>query len=119
MELEQRGVDVSHIVVDEQMPGGHAVIQVDAHGENSIVLFPGCNHNISKSQIEAVLENFKPGDFLLLQNEISEIPYLIREGSRNELQVCFNPAQLPLEYWSTSPCTSRVYCSSTSRRPRC
>lgn len=92
LELQQRGVDVRHIVVDEQMPGGHAVIQVDAHGENSIVLFPGCNHNISKSQIEAVLENFQPGDFLLLQNEMSEILYLIREGSRNELQVCFNPA---------------------------
>ncbi len=92
LELEKRGVDVTHIVVDEETPGGHAIIQVDARGENSIVVFPGCNHNIRKSQIEAVLESFQPGDFLLLQNEISEIPYLIKEGCRKGLRVCFNPA---------------------------
>ncbi len=92
LELEQFGVEVGHIVLDEETPGGHAIIQVDAHGENSIVLFPGCNHSISKVQINTVLEQFAPGDFLLLQNEISEIPYLIEEGFNKGMRVCFNPA---------------------------
>lgn len=91
-ELEERGVEVAHITTDEKTPGGHAIIQVDAGGENSIVLFPGCNHSIDKDQIDAVLEHFDPGDFLLLQNEISEIPYIMEEADTRGLRICFNPA---------------------------
>ena len=91
-ELEERGVEVAHVITDEKTPGGHAIIQVDAGGENSIVLFPGCNHSIDKDQIDAVLEQFEPGDFLLLQNEIREIPYLMQEAEKRGLRICFNPA---------------------------
>ena len=89
--LEDLGVDVRHIVVDDA-PGGHAIIQVDTDGENAIVLYPGCNHDVTENQIESALAEFSAGDFLLLQNEISEIPYLIKEASQRDLRVCFNPA---------------------------
>ena len=89
--LQELGVDVGRIVVDDT-PGGHAIIQVDAAGENAIVLFPGCNHKVDEDQIDDALKDFSNGDFLLLQNEISGIPYLIEEASKRRLRVCFNPA---------------------------
>ena len=53
-QLEACGVDVSHVVgVDE--PSGHAIIQVDADGENAIVLHGGANQNFSVESIDAAL----------------------------------------------------------------
>jgi len=73
-------------------PTGHAIIQVDASGQNSIVLFPGANTCISRRAIDATLEYFDAGDILLLQNEINELPYIIEQGHRQKLRICFNPA---------------------------
>jgi ribokinase len=89
--LARAGVEVTHLAVGEE-PTGHAVIQVDDRGQNSIVLFPGANHGITVEAAQAVLDAFAPGDVLLLQNEISQVPHLIAQGRRRGLRVCFNPA---------------------------
>ena len=73
-------------------PTGHAIIQVDADGQNSIVLFPGANHQVTRPEIETTLETFNKGDILLLQNEIKGIPYLMKEAKKRGLKICFNPA---------------------------
>lgn len=87
------GVDVSHVVVDEEHPTGHAVIQVEeASGENAIFLFPGCNRRVEATQVSTCIEFFRAGDILLLQNEISEIPRIIRQAANRGLTVCLNPA---------------------------
>lgn len=85
-------------------PSGHTVIQVNKEGQNCIILFGGSNQAITKEHIDAALANFKQGDFLILQNEINNIEYLINEGYRRGLKICFNvspfvPAllKLPLE----------------------
>ena len=91
--LEQIGVDVSNIVVDAEVPTGHAVIQVDsASGENAIFLYPGGNHQITFGQIQAAFSNLIDTSTLLLQNEIRLIPDIIREADRQNLAVCLNPA---------------------------
>ncbi len=78
--LKENGVDVSHIkYVNEK--NGHAIIQVSDDGENSIVIYPGSNAMVTKDYIESVLSNFGSGDFLLLQNEISNIEYIIEKAS--------------------------------------
>lgn len=68
--LLEYGVDTRHIstVVDAT---GHANINVDAMGENNIVLHPGANHAITDQMIGAALSEAGPGDFLLMQNETS------------------------------------------------
>ena len=71
---------------------GHAIIQVDDSGENSIVIFPGTNGEISCEDIDKVLANFEENDILLIQNEISNIAYLIESAHKNNMKVCFNPA---------------------------
>ena len=85
------GVDVQHIRVGG-VPTGHAIIQVDRRGQNSIVLFAGANTQISRGAINAVLSRFDRGDILLLQNEINDVSYIIAAASERGLTICLNPA---------------------------
>ena len=48
---------------------GHAVIYVDAGGENQIVIHGGANRAIPDAHIEAALASADPGDWWLTQNE--------------------------------------------------
>lgn len=92
--LRESGVDCSSVMVDEHSPSGHAVIQVADSGENEIVLFPGTNHNITHDAIEQTLSCVDAGDILLLQNEISAIPEIMREAAKREMRIFFNPAPM-------------------------
>ena len=85
------GVDVQHIRVGD-VPTGHAIIQVDRQGQNSIVLFAGANAQIDRGAIDATLSQFNRGDTLLLQNEINDISYIITSAAERGLTICLNPA---------------------------
>jgi len=89
--LTAYGVDTRFIRVGDS-PSGHAIIQVDPAGENAIVLFPGANRLITREEIAETLKSFSIGDILLVQNEINELPFLLEQGRRAGLRVCFNPA---------------------------
>lgn len=67
--LQGFGVDMSHVTVGD-VPTGHAIISVDPHGENSIVIFDGANRALNDAHL-AALGGAQPGDTLLLQNETS------------------------------------------------
>ena len=91
--MASRNIDVSRIKVDAD-PTGHANIQVTPEGENSIVLFGGANRTITTAHIDDVFENAKSGEFLLLQNEISDLDYLIDRACETEMRVVFNAAPM-------------------------
>ena len=91
--LEQENVNVTDVEVT-QNPTGHAIIQVVPSGENAIVLYGGANQTVSESDIIRALESTSPGDYLLLQNEISLVAEAIRKGKEHKLQVVFNPAPM-------------------------
>lgn len=85
-------------------PSGHTVIQVDPAAENCIIVFPGSNRQNSINHIDEVLANFDEGDFLVLQNEINDLPYIMEKAKGRGLQIVFNPSPcdeiidtLPLE----------------------
>ena len=91
--LQQSGVNTEFLLaVDE--PTGHAIIQVAPDGENAILLHPGANHAITARDAERTLINFAPGDCLLLQNEISAAPDILRIASALGLRIVFNPAPM-------------------------
>ena len=85
------GVDVQHIRVGDA-PTGHAIIQVDRQGQNSIVLFAGANAQIDREAIDAALGHFGRGDLLLLQNEINDVAYILTAAAERSLTICLNPA---------------------------
>ena len=101
--LRENGVDVRNIC-ETDYPTGNAIIQVDKSGQNSIIIFSGANGALQKEHIDAVLEKASLDDILLLQNEVSNITYLIEKGLSLGLRVAFNPSpfepyilRLPLE----------------------
>ena len=92
--LRESGVDCSAVTVDEREPSGHAVIYVADSGENEIALFPGTNHRITLELIDKALSRAEAGDILLLQNEISAIPEIMREAADRRMRIFFNPAPM-------------------------
>ncbi len=85
------GVDVQHIRVGDA-PTGHAIIQVDRQGQNSIVLFAGANAQVEREAIDTALAHFGCGDMLLLQNEINDVAYILTAAAEQGLTICLNPA---------------------------
>jgi ribokinase len=94
--MRSDGVDVSHIVISDE-PAGHAIIQVDRQGENSIVVYGGTNRQITEQQIEAAFLQADENDLVLIQNEINNIPFIIQTASRRSLPVYFNTAPMSPE----------------------
>lgn len=91
--LSGNGVDMTYLnVVDEK--SGHAIIQVSADGENSIVLYSGANHKISREQIDKVLSDFSAEDIIVLQNEINNLEYVMDKAHEIGMQIVFNCAPI-------------------------
>lgn len=91
--MNESGVDLSYIK-NTDTKNGHAVIQVSAKGENSIFIYPGSNAEVSKDYIDSVLEDFEKGDILLLQNEISNVNYIIEKAYEKQMQIILNPSPI-------------------------
>ncbi|MFA7159649.1 MAG: ribokinase [Kiritimatiellia bacterium] len=91
--LSKAGVDARFVSTAKENTG-HAVIQVDFKGENAIFIFPGANQLMTRAGIDGVLDNFSAGDYLMLQNEINEISYLMHSARERRMKVCFNPAPM-------------------------
>jgi len=94
--LDGEGVDTTHLH-EVDAPTGHAIIQVDDQGENSIVVFPGANGELTQAQVAAAVGGMAKGDLLLLQNETNVVPAAIRAGHDAGLTVLFNPAPMKPE----------------------
>lgn len=91
--MSKSGVDTSLIKrVDSK--NGHAIIQVSAKGENSIFLYPGSNAMVTREYVDSVLEHFDRGDILLLQNEISEIEYIVERAYDVGMSIILNPSPI-------------------------
>ncbi|MFY0693149.1 MAG: ribokinase [Paracoccaceae bacterium] len=90
-QLSSEGLNCDHIRT-QCAPTGHAVIYVEASGENSIVILPGANRALSQAQIERGLEDAKAGDLLLLQNETNLVAEAASAGQRKGLKVVYSAA---------------------------
>lgn len=91
--LARSGVDTSLIALDEGACG-HAIIQVNAEGENCIILHGGANLRITEEDAARTISEFGVGDMLLLQNEISAIPAIMALAAERSLRIVFNPAPM-------------------------
>lgn len=73
---------------------GHAIIQVDRNGQNSIFTYGGANRQLTAEYVLSCLDCAEKGDFVLLQNETNEIGTIISESAKRGLTVVFNPSPL-------------------------
>lgn len=88
---EENGVE-THYIQRTGERSGHAIIQVDRSGENSIVLFGGANQVIEKQYVDAVLNDFGESDYLLVQNELNMVDYIIDKAYRRGMTIVLNPS---------------------------
>jgi ribokinase len=64
-------IDRRHVRICEDVPTGTALITVDGTGDNSIVVVPGANAELSEEDIEGLArEGFGHGDVLVCQLEV-------------------------------------------------
>ena len=104
--LKNAGVDTGRIA-KASTASGHTIIQVDATGQNCIILFGGANRCFTPEYIEDVLGDAEEGDILLLQNEVNALTEIFRIAHQKKMQIAFNPSpydksilDLPLQYVS-------------------
>ncbi len=85
------GVNITYI---KMLPykGGHTMIQVDKNGQNCIILYGGTNQMMTKEFMDDVLEDFAEGDYLILQNEINLLDYLIDRAYEKKMKIVLNPS---------------------------
>lgn len=102
--LAAAGVRIN-LINRKNSKSGHAIIQKVKSGENCILLHGGANHMITKEDVAFTLGNFQQGDYIILQNEISELPYIMESAHKKGMKVVFNPSPIsreimdyPLEY---------------------
>lgn len=102
--LENSGVNIDYVKKIES-ESGHAIIQKDNTGQNSILLYGGANQKIEKQYVKQVLSHFDKGDFIILQNEISCIPEIMEMAHSIGMRIVFNPSPMnsevlkyPIEY---------------------
>jgi ribokinase len=91
--LKQSGVNTDLVGIS-QKKSGHAIIQVDPSGQNCIMIYGGANKDITTDYIDNVLNFFNDNDYLVLQNEINNIPYILKKASEKGIKIVFNPSPL-------------------------
>ena len=105
--LKSYNVNTDYLIKDNSITTGHAIIEV-VNGQNRIILHGGANTSITEKDIDETLKHFEANDILLIQNEISNIPYLLKKAHEKKMKIYFNTAPMdskvftyPLDYVDT------------------
>lgn len=88
------GIDVEHILVDEEQPSGVALIMVDAKGENCIAVASGANARLTPDDIDKAIGIFEKGEIVLMQLEtpMETVEHVARIAKEKGKKVILNPA---------------------------
>lgn len=86
----------AHTELISRLPGrnGHAIIQKQPNGQNCILLYGGSNQQNTRVQIDEVMSHFEKGDYLILQNEINEISYIMERAHEKGMIIVLNPSPM-------------------------
>ena len=95
-QMQAAGVSITHIDLIDGA-SGHAIIQVDDKGENSIILHGGANQSFDRALLESQLQAATSDDWLLVQNECNDIAVAFEIAERKGMKIVFNPAPMTAE----------------------
>lgn len=92
--FDKENIDTRYIIKDTINPSGVALITVDEHGENSIVVAPGSNGTLSSTDIKDEVFETDKTDLFLMQLEIpvGTVEFVAKKASDNRNMVILNPA---------------------------
>jgi ribokinase len=92
--LNQFGVQTENILRDENSATGTAMIIVDEQGNNSIVISPGANGEVTPDDVQKADHLIKTAKFLLLQLEIplQSVETAVQIAHQANIPIVLNPA---------------------------
>ena len=93
-QLKEAGVKTDLVKILDDVRTGNAIIQNDDEGDNCIVLFGGANQAITKEQVDEAFKDFTNEDYLLIQNEINELSYIVEKAKEEGMKIILNPSPM-------------------------
>ncbi|GAB3432191.1 ribokinase [Niabella aquatica] len=92
--LTKEGIDTSYIKTECEGASGVAIITVNNAGENTIVVAPGSNAQLSEAQIDEAREPILSAGYVLMQLEIplNTVMYATKIAFESKVPVVLNPA---------------------------
>ena len=93
-QLKEAGVKTDLVKILDDVRTGNAIIQNDDEGDNCIVLFGGANQAITKEQVDEAFKDFTNEDYLLIQNEIKELSYIVEKAKEEGMKIILNPSPM-------------------------
>ncbi len=92
--LSAAGVDVSFVHASRSEPTGVALIAVDPHGQNSIIVASGANMNLPVADVEAMRQVFRGARIALFQLEtpLDTVAAALRIAREEGLLTILDPA---------------------------
>lgn len=95
--FQKEGIDVSQVTISTDASSGIAIIINTANGENSIVLDPGANGQLSTADMDAAEPLFAEAGIVLMQLEtpIATATRAAELGKKYGAYVILNPAPAP------------------------
>jgi len=96
-ELSSDGINVDYVRRDESVATGIAMIAVDSHGQNAIVVAPGANHRVSTADVQSAHNAISAADVVIVQLEIplETVAAAIDAARACGVKVVLNPAPMP------------------------
>lgn len=92
--LQKEGIDISYALVDPVAPSGVALITVDRHAENCIVVASGANSRLTPSDLAKAAPLIEEAGYILMQLEIpmETVEYVAEIARLKNRKVILNPA---------------------------
>lgn len=92
--LTEAGVRTELVRELDAVRTGNAIIQRDREGDNCIILYGGANQSIEREQVDETLSRFEAGDYIVLQNEINEMGYIMERAHERGMKLVLNPSPM-------------------------
>ncbi len=95
--LNNENVDTSNVAPTADCPSGVAVVAVDDHGENAIMVVPGANGRLSCDDVAQAAKWIRQANVLLVQLEVplDTVAAAVSLARRSGVKVILNPAPMP------------------------
>ena len=92
--LSEAGVKTEFVRRLDSVRTGNAIIQRDKDGDNCIILYGGANQCIERTQVDEAISFFERGDYIVLQNEINEMAYIMEKAQERGMKIVLNPSPM-------------------------
>ena len=93
-QFQNENIDTRFVTQDANHPSGVALIGVDRQGENTIIVAPGSNSQLSVKDVEHAFKLIEEKALILIQLEIPQetVDFAILRGKEKNCDVILNPA---------------------------